>query len=135
MKSALHTTHYRAGFTLVEIMVVIAIIALLSAIAVTGYQRSRKRAQATRTLEELRILDYAIHQYAVESGKKAGESVTFNDVKPYLKTGSLVYRTGKDCYLQDYGPFTVDTAPVVPALTYAELLDVAPPEFWVPYNP
>jgi prepilin-type N-terminal cleavage/methylation domain-containing protein len=135
MKSALYTTHYRAGFTLVEIMVAMAIAALLAALAVTGYQRARKRAQATRTLEELRILDYAVHQYAIESGRRAGEPVTFADVKPYLKAGSLIYQTGRDCYLQAYGPFVVDTVPEVATLTFEELSDVAPSDFWAPYNP
>jgi len=135
MKPALHTTHYRAGFTLVEIMVAIAIIVLLAAIAIPGYQRSRKRTQASRTLEELRILDYAVHQYAIETGTRSGITVTFDDVKPYLKSGTAMYRTGKDCLAQDYGPFVVDSAPKVPPFTYAELLDVAPSEFWVPYNP
>lgn len=135
MQPALHTTHYRAGFTLVEIMVVIALIALVAAIAIPGYQRSRKRAQAARTLEELRILDYAIDQYALETGRKAGVSVTFNDVKPYVKNNTVVYATGKDCFLQDYGPFVIDEAPKVPAFTFAELADIAPSDFWVPYNP
>ena len=135
MKFALYTTHYRAGFTLVEIMVVIAIIALWAAIAVPGYQRSRKRTQASRSLEELRILDYAVHQYAVETGKRAGTSVLFNDIKPYLKPNSYLYRTGQDCFAQTYGPFTVDTVPSVPTFTYNELLEVAPLEFWLPYAP
>lgn len=135
MKLALNTTHHRAGFTLVEIMITIALIALMAAIAIPGYQRARKRAQASRTLEELRILDYAVDQYALETGKKAGENVTFTDVKAYVKTNTLVYSTGRDCFSQTYGPFIVDESPKVPASTYAELLEVAPAEFWRPYNP
>ena len=135
MKSALYTTHYRAGLTLVEIMVVIAILSLLAAITVPGYQRARKRTQATRTLEELRILDYAVHQYAIETGKRAGFNVPFNDIKPYLKPNSYLYQTGQDCLQQPYGPFIVDSVPNVPAFTFAELLEVAPLEFWAPYSP
>lgn len=135
MKSALYTTHHRAGFTLIEIMVGVALIALLAAIAIPGYQRARKRAQASRTLEELRILDYAIDQYALETGKKAGETVTFDDVKPFVKRNTVVYATGKDCFRQDYGPFVIDDAPKIPAFTFTELSDIAPLEFWVPYHP
>jgi len=135
MKPALHTTHHRAGLTLVEVMIGLALVALMAAIAIPGYQRARKRAQASRTLEELRILDYAVDQYGLETGKKAGENVTFTDVKAYVKNNTLVYATGKDCFYQAYGPFIIDDSPKVPAFTYAELLDVAPPEFWIPYNP
>jgi prepilin-type N-terminal cleavage/methylation domain-containing protein len=44
------------GFTLVEIMIVVAIIALLAAIAVPGFLRARKRAQASRILNDLRLI-------------------------------------------------------------------------------
>ena len=47
----------RRGFTLVEIMIVVAIIALLASIAVPNFMRARKRSQATRILEDLRVLD------------------------------------------------------------------------------
>ena len=56
----------RGGFTLVEIMIVVAIIALLAAIAVPNFLRARKRSQATRILEDLRQIDSAIDQYAIE---------------------------------------------------------------------
>jgi prepilin-type N-terminal cleavage/methylation domain-containing protein len=135
MKSALNTTQYRAGFTLVEIMIVVAIIALMAAIALPGFVRARKRAQAGRTLEELRILEYAIDQYAIETGKISGDPITFDDVKMYLKPNTMLYSTGKDILGQDYGPnFIVDTFPQVPSATNTYLADVAPPEFWAPYN-
>ncbi len=47
----------RKGFTLVEIMIVVAIIALLAAIAVPGFLRARKRSQASRILNDLRMID------------------------------------------------------------------------------
>ena len=59
----------RGGFTLVEIMIVVAIIALLAAIAVPNFLRARKRSQATRMLEDLRVIDSAIDQYAIETNK------------------------------------------------------------------
>ncbi len=52
MFKKLQTKH--AGFTLVEIMIVVAIIALLAAIAVPGFLRARKRSQASRILNDLR---------------------------------------------------------------------------------
>ncbi len=47
----------RGGFTLVEIMIVVAIIALLAAIAVPGFLRARKRSQASRILNDLRMIE------------------------------------------------------------------------------
>ena len=84
----------RGGFTLVEIMIVVAIIALLAAIAVPNFLRARKRSQATRVLEDLRMIDSAIDQYAIETNKVTGNAVVWNDIKAYLKTGSALYNSG-----------------------------------------
>ena len=63
------------AFTLVEIMVVVAIVALLAAIAVPGFLRARKRAQAAQIMNDLRMIDAAVAQYAIETGKKSGDPV------------------------------------------------------------
>src|ERR1700742_278716 len=75
----------RGGFTLVEIMIVVAIIALLAAIAVPNFLRARKRSQATRILEDLRIIDSSIDQYAIENNKSTGDTVVWTDIQKYLK--------------------------------------------------
>ncbi len=64
----------RGGFTLVEIMIVVAIIALLAAIAVPGFLRARKRSQASRILNDLRLIDAAVDQYAIENNKTSGSN-------------------------------------------------------------
>ncbi len=61
-----------AGFTLVEIMIVVAIIALLAAIAVPGFLRARKRSQASKILNDLRMIDAAVDQYAIETNRTTG---------------------------------------------------------------
>jgi len=125
----------RGGFTLVEIMIVVAIIALLAAIAVPNFLRARKRSQATRVLEDLRMIDSATDQYAIENNKTSGMNPAFADLKNYLKTGSVLYSTGADIFGDSYGPtFTVDTLPVIPAGAYTALSDVAPLSFWSPYH-
>ena len=73
------------GFTLVEIMIVVAIIALLAAIAVPGFLRARKRAQASRVLNDLRLIDSAVDQYAIETNKTTGSTVNVTDWTNYLK--------------------------------------------------
>src|SRR5579864_2841636 len=92
----MHTTpsKNRGGFTLVEIMIVVAIIALLAAIAVPNFLRARKRSQATRILEDLRIIDSACDQYAIENNKSSGDTVEWTDIQKYMKTGSVLYNSG-----------------------------------------
>ncbi len=127
----------RGGFTLVEIMIVVAIIALLAAIAVPNFLRARKRSQATRVLEDLRMLDSALDQYAIENGKTTGSAANFTDLKNYIKTGTTLYATGQDIYGDTYGGsggvFTVDTVPQVPTNAFNTLSDVAPNAFWSPF--
>jgi len=125
----------RAGFTLVEIMIVVAIIALLAAIAVPNFLRARKRSQATRILEDLRMLDAACDQYAIDNNKSSGTSIAFSDIKNYLKTGTVLYSgSGTDLFGNSYGPFTVDSVPKVPTSTFNNLSDVADNTFWSPYQ-
>jgi prepilin-type N-terminal cleavage/methylation domain-containing protein len=124
----------RGGFTLVEIMIVVAIIALLAAIAVPGFLRARKRSQASRVINDLRLIDSAVDQYAIESNKKSGDSVPVLEWTKYLKAGTNLYVTGNDILTNSYGPQTVDTLPKVNSTTYNSLSDVAPDPFWSPYH-
>ena len=124
----------RGGFTLVEIMIVVAIIALLAAIAVPNFLRARKRSQATRILEDLRMIDSAIDQYAIENNKTTGTVVNTADWTQYMKSGSALYNTGADLFSQGYGAQTVDSLPKVPATTWNTLSDVAGTEFFSPYG-
>jgi prepilin-type N-terminal cleavage/methylation domain-containing protein len=126
----------RGGFTLVEIMIVVAIIALLAAIAVPNFLRARKRSQATRILEDLRILDSACDQYAIETNKSTGDTVGWTDIQKYLKTGSVLYNSGgSDMLGNPYTGFSVDNLPKLSSTTFSKLSDVAPSDFWSPFYP
>ena len=128
----------RAGFTLVEIMIVVAIIALLAAIAVPNFLRARKRSQATRILEDLRIIDSAIDQYAIENNKSGGADVTWTDIQAYLKKGGVIYNSGGNDMLGNAysgGSFSVDTIPKLSTTSFGKLSDVAPSDFWSPFYP
>ena len=127
-------TTKRAGFTLVEIMIVVAIIALLAAIAVPGFLRARKRSQASKILNDLRMISGAIDQYAIEQSKQSTDQVAVADWTNYLKQGTQLYLTGKDLFGNDYGTQTVDSLPRVPQSAYAALSDVTDATFWSPYN-
>jgi prepilin-type N-terminal cleavage/methylation domain-containing protein len=124
----------RGGFTLVEIMIVVAIIALLAAIAVPGFLRARKRSQASRIINDLRLIDSAVDQYAIENNKSSGATVAVNDWTNYLKKGTNLYTTGKDILGNTYGAQTVDSLPKVPTASFNTLSDVTDNTFWSPYN-
>ena len=127
-------TTRRGGFTLVEIMIVVAIIALLAAIAVPGFLRARKRSQASKIINDLRLIDSAIDQYAIETAKKTGDPVDVSDWTNYLKKDTVLYATGQDLFGDDYGSQTVDTHVSVPANAKATLSDVTDATFWSPFN-
>jgi prepilin-type N-terminal cleavage/methylation domain-containing protein len=132
MKTTL--TSRRAGFTLVEIMIVVAIIALLAAIAVPGFLRARKRSQASRIINDLRLIDSAVDQYAIETNKASGQTVNTADWTNYLKAGTNLYATGQDILGNSYGIQTVDSIPRVPTASFNALSDVTDATFWSPYN-
>src|SRR5205807_10264517 len=96
-------------------MIVVAIIALLAAIAVPGFLRARKRSQASKILNDLRMIDGAVDQYAIETARKTGDIVAVADWTNYLKKGSLLYNTGTSSLGTAYGPPTVDTIAQLPA--------------------
>jgi len=76
----------RLGFTLVEIMIVVAIIGMLAALAVPGFIRSRARAQGYRIINDARQADAAIDQWALETGQINGSAISISAAAAYLKT-------------------------------------------------
>ncbi len=132
---ALPSPRRRAGFTLVEIMIVVAIIALLAAIAVPSFLRARKRSQASTILESLRNVDAAVDQYAIETQKRTGQAVAWADVQNYLKRDTPIYASGgKDLFGNTIAPLVVDQAPQVADATAKVLEDVVDSGFWGRYQ-
>ena len=115
-------------------MIVVAIIALLAAIAVPGFLRARKRSQASR-INDLRMIDSAVDQYAIETNRKSNDPVAVTDWTNYVKKGSSLYNTGNSLLGSSYGAQTVDQIPQVTAADYTVLSDVAGTGFWSPYGP
>src|SRR5436190_19423581 len=83
-------TNSKAGFTLVEIMIVVAIIGLLAAIAIPNFVKARENAQLNSIFNNLRIIEGAKDQWALENKKGTGDAVaSVTTVSDYLKGGTI----------------------------------------------
>ena len=85
------TASHKSGFTLVEIMIVVAIIGLLAVIAIPNFVRSRNTTQRNTCINSLRQIDSAKHQWALENKKSDTDTPTFVEVKLYIK--NIVFPT------------------------------------------
>ena len=125
----------RPAFTLIEIVVIVAIIGMMIFILVPMFVVGRKRVKAENVLNDLKVLNSAVHLYAVDTGKSSGFNPEFKDLKKYLDKKSHVYQLdGKDRCGNAYGKFIVDMPPKVPEITYEYFSGVVDDSFWSIYR-
>jgi prepilin-type N-terminal cleavage/methylation domain-containing protein len=86
-------TSRKAGFTLVEIMIVVAIIGLLAAIAIPNFVKARTTSQKNACINNLRQIDGAMQQWALENNASASATVGSTEVTPYLGRGGGQFPT------------------------------------------
>jgi prepilin-type N-terminal cleavage/methylation domain-containing protein len=103
-------TASQGGFTLVEIMIVVAIIGLLASIAIPNFVKARTTAQRQACVANLQQIDGAIQMWATETKQGETATVTAADILPYLKN-AVVCPAGGKTFADSYSVTTVQAKP------------------------
>jgi type IV pilus assembly protein PilA len=116
-------TFHRAGFTLLEIMIVVTIIGLLAAIAIPNVLDARARSQAAACINNLRQIESGINQWAMETGQVSGSPIPdISTVSPYIKLNS----SGSVPTCPAGGVYTLSTVGALPQEVSCSLSTLTP---------
>src|SRR5579863_7469871 len=118
----------KAGFTLVEIMIVVAIIGLLAAIAIPNFVRARTTAQMNACINNLRQIDGAKQQWALENKVTSTATPGATDIQPYMGRGSggtlpACPADSSKSFTTSYSMGNVSTAPTCQIVTSSHILN------------
>jgi prepilin-type N-terminal cleavage/methylation domain-containing protein len=113
-----------AGFTLVEIMIVVAVVGLLAAIAIPSFVHARTKSQATACINNLRQIESAVQQVAIEKGLHVGDTINFpDDITSFIKLNS----NGQIPGCPAGGNYSLDTVGAIPQAKCSLGTSVDPP--------
>lgn len=101
------------AFSLVEVMIALAIVGLLSAILIPSMIKANRTAQQNACVGNLREIDQAIQQWALESKATSSDVVTHSNLLPYLRTLPVCPSPASDggSFYKDYGMTFVKDPP------------------------